>query len=140
MSSSYYILGLLMACSALLSSWMFIASKAHVSAKVILTVVLVAISLGTWKELNNIMGYPVNDYPKDGSLVISHIIIDKTAYVWVFEEDQPRAYKFIVTDEELKKLREAEGLGGGMMIFYRGIHGSELHIIPSMPQKKGGLN
>lgn len=133
--SAYIILGILLVASSLLSGWMYISSNAHVSAKMILTVIFVLLSLLSWREITSLLGFPVKAYPHDGAPVIAFTVInEKTIDMWVWEGNAPRAYEFPLTDKLKSDIRT---LGTGRMIFHMlgEDSGPRIKVKPSMPLK-----
>jgi hypothetical protein len=123
MMNTYLYLGGLLTAICLLAGGMFISAKVHYLVKVALAAFVVALSVYAWSVAVAVLGYPVNGYPQDGSIMLS-VGIDKkqnAIYFWIREKDGPRAYKVPYSEGLGQQLAEAQAKAAashGIMVFH----------------------
>jgi hypothetical protein len=110
MIGSYIFLGCLLAASALIAGYMFIAAKVHPGLKMLLSVVTVALALWQWNVLKtDIIGFPIHERIPDHSILITYTANTQWIFIWVVATNtgEPRAYA-VPWDEKLyQKLKYA---------------------------------
>lgn len=121
---SYIIIGLCFAFLAIVFAWMFMTSKVHYMMRIGVASVVVFMALVNWNLLTGILGYSVNDYPADKSIIISFIGMKekKLEYLWIYTAEGPRTYALPYDEEFAKKLQKAQEEAkkrGGYMVYRR---------------------
>ena len=128
MTESYFVLGCLLVSICLLMSWMFIWSRVHYLIKIGAGSAVVAASIYVWILLTAVMGYPVHQFPPEGSTILAFSLDkpDKSIYLWIYGSPQPRAFQIPYTDKTAEGLVDAQRRAqqtNGRMIFHSGKNG-----------------
>jgi hypothetical protein len=128
MTESYFVLGGLLVSICLLMSWMFIWSHVHYLIKVGAGSAVVAASIYVWILLTAVMGYPVHQFPLEGSTILAFALDkpDKAIYLWIYGSPQPRAFQIPYTDKTAENMMEAQRKAqqtNGRMVFHSGKKG-----------------
>ena len=126
MNNTYYIIGMVFAGMSLLSAWMFIATKYHYLIKVTGISVVVLATIYCWSTAYSLLGYPVEGYPSDGSVILGFDPekTKGTIDMWVRDNDTgvARGYIFPYADKLHKAMKEGSEKAqkeNGVMKFYR---------------------
>lgn len=147
----YLIIGVLASVSALISTWMYFASRAHVGFKVLFGTLSLALTITVWLLLPNIMAAPIEGYPPTKSPIISSYLTEdhQTIYLWVKTNNGFRSYvihnpgsdkkgngkKGDKGDPVGKLAKELKNGYPGMTLEVDG-NGNPVLVNPSMPPKR----
>lgn len=133
----YTYIGVMLAAMAILSGWMFTASKFPVAVRVAAASVVAALAVAIWINVTGLLGFAIAATPPDGSVVISIIDAKPVAmYLWVFDKSGPRGYAMPYSDSLARELLKADKdakESGGMMVLHLKKRGT-----PGKDDKPGG--
>lgn len=114
-----------LAMVVLLAGWMFVSSRVHYLIKIACATVVVVWALILWPLSTELLGYPINDIPPDGSEIVG-ILFDQPRdhlFLWIITNKGPRGYA-LPYDETLAKLlqqaQERARQGNGRLIWHIG--------------------
>lgn len=115
---------------ALLSGWMFVVSRRHLSLRLFGAVVVLSLAFLIWLNLTSLLGYAVHREPTGRVMLVG--MVDARAegliYLWVREADGPRAYAVPYSEALAGELLEAEAqrkaAGGGVIMIRFGHQGT----------------
>lgn len=119
--ADYINIGVMLTTICLIAAWMFVTSRQHYTIKMVAAVIAVVLAIGIWSKSTALIGYPVNDFPPDGSVVLA-LETDNSEIAFWIEGKPPRSYAIPYDPDLARAMQKAQDEArniNGRMIFHR---------------------